>query len=308
MLPDHVTFCVVCANSLELPTTSRTRTGILSPITAIVPGSALGSPYNCLLGCPNPPCQQNQVAKIARQQSPFNQPLSSNDRYFTVRNAYAEIMDNPVIMNLGTADDSTIVWLHDSIMFTNVGLMRTVSDSLAAGDTLVPRQLYNAFSPSNTPEQNQKIVYEIYFRTWALAIYDLNQQDYSTLLSVAQQFPDEGGTAVLDARVMLNYRQDDYFSASSSRLALTEPEPDGLGIMYPNPVNEEAYYDITLEENQTGTLELFNAFGQSLGTFQLLSGENHITIDLSKYSSGVYSYRVYIDGVTVESERLIISK
>lgn len=78
--------------------------------------------------------------------------------------------------------------------------------------------------------------------------------------------------------------------------------------MYPNPASSESFYDITLEEDETGQLEIFNSFGQSIEVYLLYSGENHVRVNLSGLSSGIYLYRVSVNGEAKISEQLIISK
>jgi hypothetical protein len=263
--------------------------------------------YTCINGCPNPPCSQQQLAKLASGQSPYDNPFSSIDRYNTVQTAYLRILHDTILYQLGTPDDSVLVSFKDSVAVTNIGRFKQISDLFAAYDTTAAI-INQGLNPAYTPEVNQKIVNEIYSRTWALGIWSFSVQDTLTLYSIAYQNPDEGGRAVLDARVMLLYDQDDFGHIHSRLTGDQNSVNDEYGQMYPNPATDEAIYEITLDDSSSGVIQLWDIHGRMLQTQSLAAGDNRIHFDVGRYSTGLYVYRVYVNGEAKAADILVISE
>ena len=78
--------------------------------------------------------------------------------------------------------------------------------------------------------------------------------------------------------------------------------------LYPDPTNDEAYLDYQLTEGQNGKVMLFNITGQLLAEFALSNESNKLTINTSKYKSGIYFYKVIVNNNVIENEKLIILK
>lgn len=70
--------------------------------------------------------------------------------------------------------------------------------------------ILNSLNDTNLSESNLKTVYAIYAATWMLGIEEFSSADSATLLNIALQNPTAGGTAVYNARVMLDLEIDYY--------------------------------------------------------------------------------------------------
>ena len=154
-------------------------------------------------------------------------------------------------------------------------------------------------------EDNRKQVYQIYLRSWALGQIEFTAADSITLYGIALQHVKTGGTAVYDARVMLDLDVVD-FDNGQARLATEPAAPSRLqSKVYPNPTTGEAVLEITLGEGQTGFVEVMSITGQRLFTVSLNTGVNLATLDLSSYAQGVYMYRVFVNAEFTEAGRII---
>lgn len=77
--------------------------------------------------------------------------------------------------------------------------------------------------------------------------------------------------------------------------------------IYPNPTTGDAITTLTVSEQSTLHLFVLNTLGQVVSdkTVQLTAGENSITLATDKLSEGVYVVEYVIDGVLVNSEKLV---
>lgn len=78
---------------------------------------------------------------------------------------------------------------------------------------------------------------------------------------------------------------------------------------YPNPFNPTTTIAFDLKENSTVKLSIFNVLGQRVQEFDLgqMSAETYSQIvDMSRYASGVYFYR--IDAMSADGKRFVIMK
>ena len=66
--------------------------------------------------------------------------------------------------------------------------------------------------------------------------------------------------------------------------------------------------NIKLEKEEKGELEIFSLTGRIIASYNLNEGLNDFVIDQSNLESGVYFYRISINGVIKESKKLVIVK
>jgi len=94
---------------------------------------------------------------------------------------------------------------------------------------------------------------------------------------------------------------DHSFTASSFRLYQN----------YPNPFNPTTFIQFDLARNSHVTLKVFNVMGQEVATLynnQLMSsGTKSISFDAGNLASGVYVYRINVEGVTA-SQKMVLMK
>jgi TctA family transporter len=69
----------------------------------------------------------------------------------------------------------------------------------------------------------------------------------------------------------------------------------GLDQNYPNPFNPSTTINYSIPVSGRVTLRIFNVLGQEVGTLlnsDQNAGKYQLTFDASRYSSGVYFYRI----------------
>lgn len=294
-----------------------------SQMTPVFPGHAFflgtpivgSAPYNCLYGCAIPSaCKTIQVAKLAKKQAPFDLQIPT-DRVATVESSYREILHDSTIYQSGlTSFDSTVIAFRDSVSLTNIGAFQEVATRLEAGDTAGARILNLSIQASSTDcnESDRKTLNGIYLRTWARGIFEFTPQDSAILKIIANKKVDLCGTVVYDARVMMRIDLNDYpvntggpgsrFSDNTSIIL------DEVGVMYPNPAQNKAYYETILKETESGFILLFDVLGTQVDEERLNSGFNRAVFDLSNLPSGVYFYRVIVNAEIRSNNKLIITK
>lgn len=269
--------------------------------------------YNCLFGCASPPCINPNLARIVKREPPFNL-LPAEEQLIADFSTLQMIKENDSLTQFGQPEAIALIAFKDSLLNTNTGLLQTFVEKMDSGDSLLAKQALLAVVPSYSPEENAKIVDEVYYRTWAKELFELSREDSARLLQVAQQWPVKGGTAVFDARVMIGYWQNDHFvDNNNARLANNTSEDiesitDNYGVLYPNPAQNIINYDITLEEGETGFLMIYDVTGKLVNTQKIIDGESKSIIDCEKWNNGIYFYRLLINGETKASKSFMISK
>lgn len=303
------------SRSLSLPFMSATTNPPMSPANAIQPLLTSGSPaYSCTFGCASPPCINPNIARIAKRQAPF-EALPLEEQLVADFTALQLIKTYDSLTMPNEPEAPTLLAFKDSLATTNTGLLATFAEKMDSGDSLAAKQALIAVAPSYSPEENAKIVDEIYYRTWAKDVFFFNREDSTRLLLVAQQWPLKGGMAVYDARVMIGYWQNDFtpYNADekAARLMNSDEElenKDAFGVLYPNPAQNEVHYDISLSEEETGMLMIYDALGKLVHAEKIIAGENKLLMNTEQWNNGVYLYRLLINDQPKASQTFIINK
>jgi hypothetical protein len=286
-----------------------------SPTPALTFGNASGAPYNCSFGCANPPCFHLIVKKMIIKDVPFN-GLDSDIEQIIDMKAYQLIKQDSAYTNTGTSDDALFIAYRDSLATTNIGKLYEFTEKLEAGDTLGAYSSLMAVNPTRCPEVSQKVVYEIYWKTWARNIFEFTPADSLLLYQIADQRPHICGTAVYDARVMLGLDFND-FEDAQPRMASNETneeinvwneEGELKIVLYPNPAGDFIMYRTNISDNENAVLIIYNMLGEAMHTEKINVQQREGRIDLSAFISGMYLYKVYINNTPVRAGPFVISK
>lgn len=78
--------------------------------------------------------------------------------------------------------------------------------------------------------------------------------------------------------------------------------------LYPNPAQDMIFYEITLKNNESGLIHIYDLLGKLVIMRQLNPGFNKTAFDLTNFSTGVYLYKVTINSQVKTCKKLIISK
>jgi hypothetical protein len=282
------------------------------PSVPLVPSA----PTNCNNICiaPYPPCTHAPTqAKIVRNESPFNMETGTQ-RYNMHEAILRGVLTDSIPLDTTTIDGHDLQMFVDSTLSnSNVGKLVNVSVMYKNGDTLGAISLNASISPKECADDYHKIVNEIFFHTWGIGDFNINSHDSTILYDIAIQDPLNCGTAIYDARVMMNIDVNDYtppghavqnLETSVSSNAIL----DKVGILYPNPAQNLCTYEAMLTDSQTGFIMMYDLNGRLLQSHQLIAGQNKADMNLSVFNNGVYMYKIIINGETIEHKKLVISK
>ena len=294
----------------------------MSPTSAISSNLVPSAPYTCSFGCPNPPCTYSgEVMKMMVKGPPFDN-LNPGLDFMVSYGAYRMIREDTIYTWIGEPHAPVFlnyIKIHSS---TNIGRLYAFSEKLSNGDTLGAIAENNAVVPASIPEENQKKLNNIFYYAWAKGIFEFTSADSLTLYNIAIQHPHEGGMAVYDARVMLEMDEYDYAGPggesnktggngtgeAGTGIAGTKSSNDPVGIFYPNPATSQVFYETGLEEKESGRVIITDLLGNEFNAQKLAAGFNQVSFDVSGLASGLYLYKVIINGTQVAADRFIINK
>lgn len=161
----------------------------------------------------------------------------------------------------------------------------------------------DGISINNLLEQNEQLVNTIYFETLGRAIYTLTQVEFDLLLSVAQQCPFAGGTAVYRARAILasidntlvfediNYcTQIGFYRKKNEEIKANLVEHSKFSV-FPNPTNDNLVvlsnldnFEIKIMDTQGHLIyhnNVKNSFVKNISTSSFANGVYFISIQNS---------------------------
>jgi hypothetical protein len=248
--------------------------------------------------------RQAKLADLALRNQPFDQMYEDELRMYDEQ-AFYEIMQDSSLLFMGTGYDAILQVYYDSLYSSATGQLSIAAYESSQGNNGTASQLVSASGGTSLMEDNRIQVYQIYLRSWALGQIEFTPADSAMLYSIALQHVKTGGTAVYDARVMLDLDVVD-FDNGQARIATEVVEtPVQESKVYPNPTTGEAVLEITLGEGQTGFVEVLSLTGQRLFNVPLNTGTNLAPLDLSGYAQGVYMYRVFVNNEFTDAGRII---
>ncbi len=293
------------------------KVNYIKPINTVVP--SLGN-TNASFNCTNPcgtifTCKQKKLASIAKNQSPYN-TLAPSEQYLAKKSTFNALLNEPALLQQGTPEDSVLQSFKDSIMQTDLGKLTLVEEFIGNGNIVQAKQINDSIVPANFMEMNQKLVNDVYLRTWALGGMEIDSVDKSKLETIAFQNPIDGGIAVYSARVILGLIQDDFSPVSTARMANSElKRKEILGVennfitkLYPNPNDGNMQIDYNLENGQNGVLIISDIIGQRIKWFSFQNDRNYLKISDASLKNGVYFYEIWVDEELILSDKIIIIK
>jgi hypothetical protein len=297
---------------------SRTVQSNAMPTTFPSPLSQFPSTYYSFIGAyPNAPqtCASNnggnqsttrqaKLADLALRNNPFDVMYEDELRAYDEQ-AFYEIMQDSSLLFMGTGYDAILQVYYDSLYSSATGQLSIAAYESSQGDNGTASQLVSASGATSLMEDNRKQVYQIYLRSWALGVLEFTPLDTAILYNIALQHVKTGGTAVYDARVMLDLDVVDFDNGQARMTTETAETSEPQSRVYPNPTTGEAVLEITLGEGQNGFVEVLSLTGQRLFSVPLNTGTNLAPLDLSGYAQGVYMYRVFVNNEFTDAGRII---
>ncbi len=296
-----------CPSNLAInpSVTIRTALNFGLPIVPLAPAT-------CTNICYNLPCPKSLIlAQIARNQSPFNS-ITGTARFTMQEALVRSVLADSIAPDINTPDGLDVQnFVDTTLLTTNVGKLITVSNKYSSGDIAGAIILNNSIVPTTCADEYHQTVNSVFLTTWAIGNYSFSSADSTTLYDISVQDPLECGTAIYDARVMLGLNINDYSTDNGHRMLENQVEgaiTDRVGILYPNPAQNRCIYEALLAETVSGMLMMYDINGRLISSHKLNAGYNKLNIDLSQYSSGIYLYKIYINGEVVDYKKMVITK
>ncbi|MFY9310884.1 MAG: T9SS type A sorting domain-containing protein [Bacteroidia bacterium] len=230
--------------------------------------------------------------------------------YNLLRTDTAMLADTALL--LGTSDLQTFA---DSILTNNIGKLYGLNELINHGDIAAANISINVFNPENTIEQNLKDVYTITIANWVND--SLNSNEINTLQAIAKLCPYESGPAVYNARALLSTLDTAVYineceivpsHIGTHKNMLEEDSTAGNIVVFPNPANDKITIFISLNEQQTATLSLYDIAGKLILSDTFNAGNDVKQTSISTLSEGMYIYKVNVNNNNVTKGKLVISR
>ena len=270
------------------------------------------APESCSNICYLPICTKSKIARIARNESPFNL-VTGTQRFSMQEGVLKSILSDTIPLDTTTTDGLALkAFVDTTTANANVGKLVMVSTQFAAGDTAGAIALNNSIVSTQCADSYHQIVNGIFFNTWGIGNFLISPSDSTTLYNIAIQDPMACGTAIYDARVMLGIDVNDFSTAGHMMEVMPTTAntvvADKVGVLYPNPAENSCTYEAALTEGQTGFIMMYDLTGKLLQSYKLITGNNTILMDVSMLSNGIYMYKIFINGKQVDYKKLVIAK
>lgn len=185
--------------------------------------------------------------------------------------------------------------------------------------------LNNAIVPQNIIENNHKAVNEVRISQLLNFTIALNPSQETIIREVAQQCPNYGGRAVFQARHMY-WGRDNFnlpfvdtcdvpFSYPTLQPPLLPRSQDAFTAskpvfdLYPNPADDFLELSYRLKEStDQGKLQLYSSLGQIVKEIPFSGTNSQLKIETAELASGIYTCRITINGETLKTQKIQITR
>jgi hypothetical protein len=157
-------------------------------------------------------------------------------------------------------------------------------------------------------EINRKTVNDIYLNSWAKGRFNLTADEYNSLYGISVQEPVLGGSGVYSARVMIGEPVTIMSSLKTSNSNDNNIKSNTAGLIYPNPVTDNASIDYTINSASNAVLKVFSITGNEIASYNLNTNDTHFTFSISQYKSGIYFFQVIASDEIISYNKFIIIK
>jgi len=74
---------------------------------------------------------------------------------------------------------------------------------------------------------------------------------------------------------------------------------------YPNPANDNLFFEFNLEPNSKGEIIIFDLTGRKVKQQNITSLEDNLLINVSDLNAGIYLWTIEVEGIPIKSEKLV---
>lgn len=272
------------------------------PTNSLTFGGSANATYTCSVPIGS---TQSAMGLVANKEEEYSGLSQEEEKVLDIE-VFKILKRNTDYYDPSTSEGQEIEIYLDSLESTNAGKIYRFEEKVINKDTLGALSEIDGILPSTDIEQNFKIVNDIYWRTWFMRIYSFSPEDSATLYDVAFQDPIYGGTAVFSARVMLGIDVENSSTRrSSNSISSNTILETNFVRFFPNPANDYVNYQITLEPNETASLEIVDLFGRIIFSKKIDYDSKTGFIEFKEKAAGIYTYKVNLKGKT-ETGKLVL--
>lgn len=259
---------------------------------------------NCYTPCNG--CRQRQLAAIANEEGDYGL-IPEDELYNLKRDVFEQLMAEPELMEMGTADDIILQLFYNNALNENMGQLIN-AENILLNDTLGLNAFLSTFNPENNAEQNMQTVLEIYEATFGMQPEEFSQDQINTLLSIALQSPISGGEAVYIARGMLHLDVDDLIDENNQRKSQVAGKQitENAVMLYPNPANNSISIDLNGAVADNILFRVFDNLNKEIMTKGLHNVNNSINVSVDKLPNGIYTYSILVGDHLTQTGKLVI--
>jgi hypothetical protein len=222
---------------------------------------------------------------------------------------YSEIKANADLQ-----EDSTLNNFYLANQNTAHGILLAVKEAIGSLDYTLATSLNASFTPANTIEQNQQSFNSIYL-AHSSAVSTYTESEVDALYAIAGQCALTGGNAVyqsqnllmaIENRVIVFDDNCDLENDLRSKNVVNNQQKTMK--LYPNPSTGKMTLECNLQDNESGTLNVYDLTGHLVSAYKLVTGAKIMTVNAETLQPGVYQYEVLVNGKSASKDKLIIIK
>jgi len=223
---------------------------------------------------------------------------------------YRQALDAGAVPSAYLLNIQTIRQNMENVMNYNRNVFAIADSSLILTTDNI-RLVNETIYTSETIEENEKVVNEIYLSELGQDRLQFSQDAIDQLEVIAYQCPLAGGNAVYRARAILslisdNYVYDDINLCLQAGIILRQTPKKPTARLYPNPANNSVSLVYEMPKGSTAELQLFNSVGMLQLKNTLSSEMTQMSFSTEQLTPGVYQYRVNFDGDFQLNGKLVI--
>ena len=197
-----------------------------------------------------------------------------------------------------------------------------ISTYLADSNITEAQGRLNNFVPANTDESNWKSLTNLLlsYAQSGKTVFDMTESEETYVRSIAND--NSCSLASINAQAILrlvygeefdpcplppdNSRTQNYQNNSNKN---SNDILDYLGQNIPNPFNNATIIPYRLPAHWgKATIEIFDITGKKLASIPLTIGTGAINLSCENYQQGVYLYKLIVDGIEMQTKRMVILK
>lgn len=200
---------------------------------------------------------------------------------------------------------------------SNIATLANTENAMASGLSGNALSLNAGITPQNTIEENYKNFYTLYI--------NYRQGNFSTsdslmLLNLVNGCVPRDGIIVQRARGFYSMIYNDFkvrfdgcpvgisSKGSTHTENISKNADERYFNLYPNPNTGSMTLEYMLEKDESGIMIINDIAGRSVSEYTLNANNNSIVINDNRLNNGIYYYSIYVNGVMLKTNRIVIIK